>query len=131
MEEASLPPERRVPPLIFPYNIDEASLGGMIARWVRRHGVDVVLCNWGNIQNLLDHQGLKVPQDVACAGLCLCEPFEPGLAGVRPHLDLVGERAVSVVVAQLKSAGRDLSDFPSSIYVQSVWQDGPSAPPRS
>lgn len=130
MEEASLPPGQRVPPLLFPYNIGEPGLGPMIARWVQRHNVDVVLCNWGSVQPLLERQGLKVPGDVACASLCVCEPEPPGIAGVRPYLDLVGERAVSIVVAQLKSTERGLPDFPSSIYVQSVWQDGPSAPPR-
>lgn len=130
MEEASLPADRRVPPLLFPYNISEIPLRGMIARWVRRHQVDVVLCNWGIIEKMLRHEGLKVPEEVACASLCLCEPIPTGLAGVRPNLHLVGERAVSIVVAQLKSTERGLPEFPSSIYVQSVWQDGPSAPPR-
>jgi LacI family transcriptional regulator len=130
MEEASLPPERRVPPLLFPYNISKMALGGMIARWARRHTVDVVLCNWSNIDQLLRSEGLKVPDEIACASLCLCEPEATGLAGVRPNLHLVGERAVSIVVAQLRSTERGLPDFPSSIYVQSAWQDGPSAPPR-
>jgi LacI family transcriptional regulator len=130
MEEASLPPERRVPPLLFPYNISEVALRGLIARWARRHQVDVVLCNWGNIDQLLQAEGLRIPEDIACASLCLCDPVTTGLAGVRPNLHLVGERAVSIVVAQLKSTERGLPDFPSSIYVQSVWQDGPSAPPR-
>jgi LacI family transcriptional regulator len=130
MEEASLPPERRVPPLLFPYNIEGGALGGMIARWAKRHQVDVVLCNWGSIQQLLRREGLRVPDDIACASLCVCDPVPAGLAGVRPYLDLVGERAVSIVVAQLKSTERGLPDFPSSIYVQSVWQDGDSAPPR-
>lgn len=130
MEEASLPPERRVPPLLFPYNIDGIALGGMIARWAQRHQVDVVLCNWGSIQQLLRREGLRVPEDLACASLCICDPVPDGLAGVRPYLDLVGERAVSIVVAQLKSTERGLPDFPSSIYVQSVWHDGDSAPPR-
>ena len=80
MEEASIPAERHVPPLLFPYNIDDVSLGGMIARWVRRHEIDVVLCNWNSIQTMLEAEGLQVPQKVACAGLCLCEPFVPGLA---------------------------------------------------
>jgi LacI family transcriptional regulator, galactose operon repressor len=131
MEGASLPPERRVPPLLFPYNIDGLTVGGMIGRWVRRHNVDVVLCNWSNIQIMLENEGLKVPHDVACASLCLCEPDPANLAGVRPYLKLVGERAVSIVVAQLKTAERGAPDFPSSIYVQSVWQDGASAPRRS
>lgn len=130
MEEASIPRERRVPPLLFPYNSDVHSLGGMLARWVRRHHVDVVLCNWNSIQSMLQNDGLKVPQHVACAGLCLCEPIPAGLAGVRPHLHLLGERAVSIVVAQLKSSQRGVPEFASSLYVQSVWQDGESAPPR-
>ena len=130
MEEASLPPEKRVPPLLFPYNSDEASLRGMIARWVRRHKVDVVLCNYANILDMLEDEELKVPRQVACATLCLGDHCSPRLAGVRPHLDLVGERAVSIVVAQLKSTERGVPEFASSIYVQSTWQDGSSAPPR-
>lgn len=130
MEEAAIPPERRVPPLLFPYNVSFESLSGMIARWVIRHRVDIVLCNWRSIQELLQCEGLKVPEQVACASLCVFDDSPNGLAGVRPRLDLVGERAVSIVVAQLKSTDRGLPDFPSSIYVQSVWQDGASAPPR-
>ncbi|HEY0944731.1 MAG TPA: LacI family DNA-binding transcriptional regulator [Opitutaceae bacterium] len=130
MEEASLPAGRRVPPLLFPYGITEAGLGGMLARWVRRHQVDAVLCNWSNVRELLEHEGLHTPADIACATLCLCDPSPPGLAGVRPRLDLVGERAVSIVVAQLKISECGQPAFPSSIYVQSVWQDGASAPPR-
>jgi LacI family transcriptional regulator len=130
MEEASVPLECRVPPLLFPYTSDGPSLGAMMARWIRRHRVDAVLCNWANVQDMLECEGLKVPREVACASLCLCDPSPPGLAGVRPHLDLVGERAVSIVVAQLKTAERGLSEFPSSIYVQSVWQDGATAPAR-
>ena len=130
MEEASLPPERHVPPLLFPYNSDSLSLSGLIGRWVRRHNIDVVLCNWRSIRSMLEHEGLKVPGDVACASLCLCEPMPPGLAGVRPFLDLLGERAVSIVVAQMKTTERGVPEFASSIYVQSVWQDGESAPPR-
>jgi LacI family transcriptional regulator len=130
MEEASLPPDRRVPPLLFPYNSEKESLSGLIARWVKRHQVDVVLCNWGNIRDMLESEGLSVPRQVACATLCLCDPFPPGLAGIRPHLHLLGERAVSIVVAQLKSTERGVPEFASSIYVQSIWQDGASAPPR-
>jgi LacI family transcriptional regulator len=130
MEEASIPPERVVPPLLFPYISDRTSLGGMVARWVRRHRVDVVICNWSIIQSMLESEGLKVPEQVACAGLCLCDDSPPGLAGIRPDLQMLGERAVSIVVGQLKSAERGSPEFPSSLYVQSVWENGTSAPPR-
>ncbi len=130
MEEASLPPDRQVPPLLFPYNVTQKELGAMIGRWVRRNKVDVVVCNWHSIQRMLERDGLHTPDEVACACLCLCDPAPPGLAGVRPRLDLVGERAVSIVVAQLRSGDRGPPEYPSSIYVQSTWQDGSSAPLR-
>lgn len=131
MELASMPADRQVPPLIFPYNTDEPMLGGMIARWVRRHQVDVVICNWLSVRRIIEEAGLHVPDDVACACLCLCNDSAPaGLAGVRPHLHLVGERAVSIVVTQLKSGQPGLPEVPSSIYVQSTWQDGATAPSR-
>lgn len=130
MEEVSIPPAQHVPPLLFPYNSDSATVAGKIARWVRRHHVDVVLCNWISIQQLLERENLRVPDEVACACLCLCGTVPKNLAGIRPHLDLVGERAVSIVVSQLKSGQLGLPESPSSLYVQSNWQDGPSAPAR-
>jgi LacI family transcriptional regulator len=130
MEGASISGDRFVPPLVFPYCSDDESLSGMMARWVRRHRIDAVICNWVSIQRMLERQNLRVPDEVACACLCLCETCPPGLAGIRPHFTILGERAVSIVVAQLKSGERGLPQFASSIYVQSVWQDGPSAPPR-
>ncbi|HWA25028.1 MAG TPA: LacI family DNA-binding transcriptional regulator [Lacunisphaera sp.] len=130
MELASIPLDRQVPPLIFPYNTNGHILGDMVARWVKRHQVDVVLCNWISIRETIEQAGLRVPEDVACACLCLCDPASNGLAGVSPHLHLVGERAVSIVVTQLKSGQLGPPEVPSSIYVQSTWQDGASAPPR-
>jgi len=131
MEQAELPAERRVAPLLFPYAITAAALGAMIARWIRRHKVDAVLSNHGTIQSMLAAEGIVVPQDVGCAHLCLSAPVPPDAAGIQPRLDVVGERAVSIVVTQLKSTEHGVPQFPSSIYVQSVWKDGASAPLRS
>ncbi len=131
MEMDSVPADRHVPPLFFPYNTDGEMLGGMITRWVKRHQIDAVLCNWISVREIIAAAGLRVPQDVACACLCLCDPAPAGLAGVRPHLRLVGERAISIVVTQLKSGVLGPPEVPSSIYVQSTWQDGSSAPARS
>jgi LacI family transcriptional regulator len=129
MEEAHLPPDERIPHLLYPYRTDERALAGMIARWVRRHRVDAVLTNYPNPARLLEREGLRVPRDIACAGLCVADQSHR-LAGIHPRFDLVGERAVSIVVAQLKSPERGLPEFPSSIHVQSFWQDGTSAPQR-
>jgi DNA-binding LacI/PurR family transcriptional regulator len=129
MEEASLPPESRIPPLLYPYRTDERALAALIARWIHRHRLDAVLTNHPDPCRLLARERLRIPRDVACAGLCVAESSR-GLAGIHPRFDLVGERAVSIVVTQLKSSLRGLPDFPASIHVQSSWQDGPSAPLR-
>lgn len=131
METAAFPEQERVPPLLFPYNIPMEAVSGMIGRWVRRNHIDVVLCNWLVIGEMLAASGLRVPDEVAFANLCISNPKDSHMAGMRPRLDLVGERAVSIVVAQLKSSALGLPEFPSSLYVQSDWQDGPSAPPRN
>jgi len=134
MELASLPGDRQVPPLLFPYNSDAAMVGGMLGRWVRRHKVDVVLCNWLSIHQILEQAGgLRVPEEVACACLCICGTSERSttLAGIRPRLDLVGERVVSLVVSQLKSGQLGLPECAASLYVQSIWKEGPSAPLRA
>ncbi|HEX2860220.1 MAG TPA: LacI family DNA-binding transcriptional regulator [Lacunisphaera sp.] len=130
MELAAVSPDFQVPPLIFPYNTDGAMLGGMIARWVKRHHVDAVICNWISVREIIQQAGLRVPEDVACACLCVCDPAPENLAGVRPHLHLVGERAVSIVVTQLKSGQLGPPEVPSSIHVESTWHDGSSAPSR-
>ena len=132
MESSSIPQERQVPPLIFPYYSDSSTLSGMIGRWVRRNRIDAVLCNWSSIQVMLEREGLRVPEGVACASLLqLCGPAPDNLAGIRPNLLLVGERAVSIVVTQLKSGQIGPPETPSSIYVQSTWQEGPTAPRRT
>lgn len=129
MEQATVPHPRRVPPLIFPYYATHETLPGMMGRWVRRHQIDAVICNWLNTEDMLKQAGLNVPAEVACAYLCLTNS-DAGDAGVRPHLHIVGERAISILVSKLKSTERGAPEFPSSIYVQSSWQDGPSAPSR-
>ncbi|MBE2212505.1 MAG: LacI family DNA-binding transcriptional regulator, partial [Opitutaceae bacterium] len=129
MEQATVPPERRVPPLIFSYYATHPTLAGTLGRWVRRHSIDAVICNWTTTGDMLALSGLAVPAQVAWACLCLTSS-DHATAGVRPNLDLVGERAVSILVSKLKSTERGTPEFPSSIYVQSSWQDGASAPAR-
>lgn len=130
METADIHPAHRIPPLVFPYNMPVEALSGMMGRWVYRNSIDAVICNWSNTPEMLRNGGIEVPSHLAFASLCICAPELPGMAGIRPRLDLVGERAVSLVVSQLKSASLGLPEFPSSLYVQSEWQDGDTAPPK-
>lgn len=130
IEQAALPPDERIPPLLFPYNCDASTVSGLLGRWVARHRVDAVLCNWLNLDELLADAGLLVPRDLACACLCLLEPRSQ-LAGVVPNLHIVGATAVSLVAQLLRAGERGVPETATTTYVQAHWQDGASAPRRA
>ena len=130
IEQAALPPEVRIPPLLFPFNSTSEVITKTLCRWVRQHRLDAVLCNWPNVDQLLVSARLRRPETVACAGLSVLDP-QSRLAGIRPNLGMVGVKAVSLLTSQLKSGERGVPEFASITYVRSFWQDGPSAPPRN
>jgi LacI family transcriptional regulator len=127
IERASVPVTDHVPQLLFPLREDPKEVGQLLSQWVRKYKVEAVLCNWLSVRELLVDAGLRVPDDVACACLCLLEGTA-GLAGVFPNLHMVGTKAVSLLTSQLKQGTRGVSPFASSTYVRSRWQDGASAP---
>jgi len=130
VEEAAVPALRRIPPLWFPFNAPASEVVRALGRWVRQHSVDAVICTWPNVDELLHAARIKPAESVACASLSVIEPSSP-VAGVRPNYTMVGVKAVSLLATQLKSGERGVPEFASTTYVQSSWQDGPSAPPKN
>lgn len=130
LEQAAIAAEERIPELLFPYNCSMAQASELLCNWIRAHRVDAVLCNWSVIGDMLLSAGLLVPQEVACASLCLLDRSS-GLAGVCPNPGVVGAKAVSLVAALLKSGERGVPQFASRTYVKSAWQDGSSAPAKT
>lgn len=130
IERAANPQAETVPVLLFPHQSDHQSVSRLLGQWVRKQRPDAVLCNWYSTRQMLENAGLRVPQDVACACLCLMAET-PGLAGVFPNLHLAGEKAVSLLTSQLKQGAHGISEFPSNTYVKSRWLDGASAPARN
>ena len=129
IEQSTIDPKHRVPPLLFPHNCDAATVSGLIGRWARRNQVDAVLCNWFNILELLKDAGFRVPDEMGCACLCLLEP-RPQLAGVVPNLRIVGANAVAVLASLMRTGERGIPEIATTTYVPSLWQEGASAPLR-
>jgi hypothetical protein len=107
-----------------------AQASELLRNWIRAHRGDAVLCNWSVIGDMLRAAGLLVPQEVACASLCLLDR-NAGLAGVCPNPGVVGAKAVSIVAAMLKSGERGVPQFASRTFVKSSWTDGASAPAKT
>lgn len=129
LEQAQVEVEERIPPLLFPYNISASDAAGLVGRWVRRHRVDAVMSNWSNVDDVCRQAGLSVPENVACAGLCMGEP-NPHMAGVVTSLASVGREVISTLARLLRSGQRGLPEFPVRTFIEGYWQDGPTAPAR-
>jgi len=127
IERAAIPPEDHIPELLLPRRASAEKISELMGNWVRKYKIDAVLSNWTALGLYLSGAGLRVPEDVACACLCLPEGLTD-LAGVQPNLHMVGVKAVSLLTSQLKQGSRGISEFPSSTYVRSRWQDGQTAP---
>jgi LacI family transcriptional regulator len=129
-EQATVPVADRIPELLFPYNSSPAHVSEILGKWIRQHHIDAVLCNWSIVDDLIERAGFRVPQDVACACLCLLDKDNRN-AGVCPNLRMVGVKAISLLTTLLKSGDRGVPEYASRTYVRSYWQDGETAPPKA
>jgi len=129
VEEAALAETDRVPECLFRHE-DGPAKGDQVARWVREHGVEAVVSNWGNVQDALRAAGLRVPGEVAFASLDI-PTVESALAGVMQNHELVGRTAVEHLAILLQTHQRGEIDAPAVTFVPGYWRDGPSAPPTA
>ncbi len=118
-----------IPPLLFPENSSAKEVIPPLAAWVREHRLDAVMCNWTNVRSMLATAGFTVPEDVACACLCL-DRRTPGLAGVATALDLLAEHAVSLLATLLRTERRGPPSVATDTLVRGVWRAGATAPLR-
>jgi LacI family transcriptional regulator len=119
-----------IPPLLFPHGTVAAEVVPLLRKWVDRHAIQAVICNWTNIRGMLTAAGYGVPNEIACACLCLSRK-NPALAGVVSNMGLVGQRAATLLATLLRSERRGLPALATTTLVQGNWYDGSSAPLRS
>jgi LacI family transcriptional regulator len=129
LEQRSLRAPERVPPLHFPAGATDADVCAALGPWIRDERVDAVISTWTTIRRLLRTIGLRCPEEVACACACLSQR-RPGQAGVIANLELVGREAVTRLAGLLRAEQYGVPEFPTSTYVEGIWSDGASAPPR-
>ncbi len=130
LAQSAVPTSEQFPPLLFPVGSLAGDAVPLIRDYIVAHRLDALLCNWTNIRDMIGQAGFAVPERVACACLCLAR-CSPNLAGIVSNLFLVGERAVTLLAAQLRAEQRGIPDVASRTYVRGNWCDGDSAPPKS
>lgn len=95
-------------------------------RWFRRHRPDTIIIAQETITRWLAQAGYDVPADVRLINLV--QRGEPGLAGIDPLTQEVGEAAVSLLVSLLQGNEFGLPAFPRVVSIKGRWSEGRSFP---
>ncbi len=119
MEEESLEPSERIPPLFYPYGTGHKELAEELSLWIERHKLTAVLhdfdSRWLGRPALPDH----------ARWISLCEAqVRPGFRGIDPMAATIGEKAVETVAMLLRTGERGLPRFAHDIYVEGRWSHG-------
>ena len=122
--QQSLPPEERVPLLLFPSN-DISQGFDAFAGWMQDHRPDAVITFDTHVPGWLSHLGLRVPEDIGFVAHDWT-PKMPGLAGIYQRRDHLAAAAVDLLVAQLSQHEHGVPDVPRQIMIPPQWVDGPS-----
>lgn len=118
MEQESLGPTFRIPPLIYPYGTSQQELADLASTWIRKHGPEVILhdCEGGwPVMN----QAAARPMAVS-----LCQVrSRAGQHRVDPMAPVVGEKAMETVAMLLRTGERGIPRFAHDTYVEGRWRD--------
>lgn len=119
-----LPPEDRVPLLLFPSN--DISRGyDAFAKWMREHRPDALITFDTHVPGWLKRLGLRVPEDIGFA-VHDWTPKMSGFAGIYQRRDHLAAAAVDLIVTQLSQHEHGVPDVPRQIMIPPQWMDGPS-----
>ena len=120
----------KIPPLFFPPGAKSREILPLLRAWIQQHRIDAILCNWRSITQML--RALKDPTTNRIGRVCLCcSPNDRALAGIMPNLDVVGQRAISLLGSLINAPTHRISASPLTCYVEGTWHDGPSIQPQN
>jgi LacI family transcriptional regulator len=125
--QQSLPPESRVPLLLFPEN-DIRHGFGVFAKWIREQRPDAVISFDTYVPGWLQKLGLKFPRDI---GFVVHDwtPEMAGLAGIFQQRDHLAAAAVDLVVTQISQHERGIPAVPRQIMISPKWVEAESVRP--
>ena len=122
--QQSLPPEDRVPLLLFPHN--DISRGyDAFAKWMHEHRPDALITFDTHVPGWLKRLGLRVPQDI---GFVVHDwtPAMSAYAGIHQRRSHLAAAAVDLVVTQLSQHEHGVPEVARQIMIPPQWMDGPS-----
>ncbi len=97
-------------------------------KWLRCQKPDAIFCDQPALPAMLAKAGLRVPEDVGLAALCVTHCSAD--AGIDPHGLSIGESAARMLLLLLRTHERGLPKILKEILIKGAWVDGTSLPPR-
>ena len=130
-----VPPRCRIPPFVQSSELDMMAPSDF-AKWVRLHRLDAVIGFNNYMRWALEHEGFRVPEDIAFASLH--RETSSNLLGVKDDRasgmkDLrleVAFAAIELLDQQIRHHQYGLLPVPRIQMIQSKWIDGDSLPDR-
>jgi DNA-binding LacI/PurR family transcriptional regulator len=119
-----LPPDDRVPLLLFPSN-DISKGYDAFAKWMREHKPDALITFDTHVPGWMKRLGLRFPEDIGF----VVHDWTPKMtdhAGIYQRRDHLAAAAVDLVVTQLSQHEHGVPDVPRQIMIPPQWVDGPS-----
>jgi len=125
-------PDSKWPPVLW----HETLTKEFFAAWLKRHKPDVLMLSYalesyGRIFTWLHELGLKIPQDVGVAMLCLRDPSRRNpphapadLSGIDECFADLGLRSVDFLVHLLENFERGSTDMPIRKIITGRWHEG-------
>jgi LacI family transcriptional regulator len=118
--QVQVPASQRVP-VHMPRHHSRAT----VLAWFRRERPDAIVANGAMSLGYLGAGGVRVPQDVGFASLCIERP--PGFAYIDQRSEQVGGAAFDLIVSQLNRNEYGLPTSPQTVLVEGAWVDGATA----
>lgn len=128
--QQKVPPEGRVPLLLFPEN-NLSQGAGIFCAWFKEHQPDVIISFDAYVQEWLTRRlKVRIPEDV---GLVVHDWVErhSSYAGIHHRRSHVAAAAVDLLATQLTHNERGIPAVPRQILIPPAWIDGTSVRPRS
>ncbi len=122
-------PADRVPALVLPQK-PYPEMEQMVHDWAIEHQLDAILSNWNSFDSVAREISLK--RSLSCRFVPMdCNDLTRPLGGIDQNHDLVGEKAVDLLVGQMQTFRRGIPEHPSMTLVDPSWIEPAMKPQKA
>ena len=102
--------------------------GKVITSWIKKHKVDAIFTDIAQVLELLQAEGMKVPEDVGIAVTTVLDAKVD--AGIDQHPEEIGRVGFLMLNSLINDGARGIPRIFRQILVEGSWVDGKCLPPR-